>query len=195
MVKRKKNQTSTQSKQAQPGNAAGTGPKFPYTTKPNSLRRLLQEIPKKPRPSKFDKTLLRSWGFTDTNDLTTLRVLKSVGLLNSSNEPTEVYSRFMNIDEGGKVLAPEIKRVYEPLFQASHTPYAESNEKLKNLFNIHSGGGESSLEQQAQTFKALCENASFDQTPIATGASSMGVSGQSGALSGSSSDGSHPQLR
>jgi hypothetical protein len=68
----------------------------------------------------------------------------------------------MNLNEGAKVLGPEIRRVYEPLFQASHTPYQETNERLQNLFNIHSGGGGSSLDFQIQTFKALCENASFE---------------------------------
>lgn len=137
-------------------------PRFPYTTKPASLRRLLQEIPKKPKPPKFNKDLLRSWGFNDTNDLTMLRVLKAVNLLNGQNEPTATYSQFMILDEGAKALGPAIRRVYEPLFQASHKPYEENTEKLQNLFNIHSGGADSSLDFQIQTFKALCENASFE---------------------------------
>lgn len=148
---------------------AKTQPKFPYTTKPASLRRLLKEIPKKPRPPKFDKSLLRSWGFTDANDYSMLRVLKAVNLLNDKNEPTELYGRFMSIDGGAVLLGPEIKRVYAPMFQASHTPYTESAEKLQNLFNIHSGGGERALDQQIQTFKALCENASFEQLTSASG--------------------------
>jgi hypothetical protein len=78
----------------------------------------------------------------------------------------------MSIDGGAAVLGPEIRRVYASMFQASHTPYSENTEKLQNLFNIHSGGGERTLDQQIQTFKALCENASFDQT-----ASTIGVPG------------------
>ncbi len=141
---------------------AATEPKFPYTTKPSSLRRLLQEIPKKPKPPKFDVPLLRSWGFSDQNDYSVVRVLKAVGLLNSSNEPTELYSRYMNLDGGAAALAEPLKRIYEPLFHASHAPYKESSEKLQNLFNIHSGGGPRALEQQIQTFKALCESTSFE---------------------------------
>jgi hypothetical protein len=140
----------------------GSEPKFPYTTKPSSLRRLLQEIPKRPKPQKFDKDLLKSWGFGDTNDYTMLRVLKALGLLNSSNEPTELYSRYMQLGSGPAALADTIRRIYQPLFQASYTPYKESTEKLQNLFNIHSGGGRSALDQQIQTFKALCENTSFE---------------------------------
>src|SRR5689334_18838744 len=106
-----------------------TQPRFPYTTKPASLRRLLKDIPKKPRPPKFDMDLLRSWGFSDANDYSMLRVLKAVNLLNEKNEPTEIYGRFMSIDGGASALGPEIKRVYAPMFQASHTPYGESIEK------------------------------------------------------------------
>ncbi len=141
---------------------AQTEPKFPYTTKPSSLRRLLQEIPKKPKPPKFDKGLLRAWGFSDANDYSMIRVMKAVGLLDSNNQPTELYAQYMQLDGGAATLAEPIKKTYEPLFQASHTPYKESNEKLQNLFNIHSGGGERALDQQIQTFKALCEYASFD---------------------------------
>jgi len=139
-----------------------TSPKFPYTTKPASLRRFLKDIPNKPKPPKFDMDMLRSWGFSDANDYSMLRVLKTVNLLNDKNEPTEIYAQFMSLDQGAKVLGPEIRRVYAPLFQASHTPFSETNEKLQNLFNIHSGGGARALDQQIQTFKALCENASFD---------------------------------
>jgi hypothetical protein len=141
---------------------ADTEPKFPYTTKPSSLRRLLQEIPKKPKPPKFDKELLKSWGFSDANDYSMIRVLKVVGLLDDKNQPTELYSRFMQLDGGAAALAEPIKKTYAPLFIASHTPYKESNEKLQNLFNIHSGGGERVLDQQIQTFKALCDYAAFD---------------------------------
>lgn len=143
-----------------------TEAKFPYTTKPASLRRLLKDIPKKPKPSKFDRALLKSWGFSDNNDQTMLRALKAVNLINDRNEPTDLYSQYMSLDDGAKVLSPEIRRVYAPLFQASHTPYQESNEKLKNLFNIHSGGGDRSLEFQIQTFKALSENALFDSNSL-----------------------------
>jgi hypothetical protein len=91
-----------------------------------------------------------------------VRVLKAVGLLNEKNEPTDVYSQYMQLEGGAAVLASPLRKVYQPLFSASHTPYNESNEKLQNLFNIHSGGGDRALEQQIQTFKALSENTKFD---------------------------------
>lgn len=108
------------------------------------------------------EALLKSWGFTDANDYSMLRVLKAVDLLNANNEPTELYVQYMNIQGGAAALAEPLRRIYAPLFSASHTPYRESAEKLQNLFNIHSGGGARALDQQIQTFKALCENTSFE---------------------------------
>ena len=150
---------------------AETKPKFPYTTKPSSLRRLLQEIPSKPRPPKFDKQLLGSWGFKDGNDYSMVRVLKGVGMLSASNEPTEQYTKFMDISSGASALTESIRKVYEPLFHASHEPFRENQDKLQNLFHIHSGGSERAIEQQIQTFKALCEHAELKNIPPATGAS------------------------
>lgn len=149
-----------------PRTKAETTPKFPYTNKPGSLRRFLKEIPNKPKPNKFDLALLKSWGFNDSNDYSLLRVAKAVGLLNESNEPTETYIAFMRMGDGAKALAPKLRTVYAPLFQASHAPYTESSEVLKNLFNIHSGGGTKTLELQIQTFKALSDHADFNGAPL-----------------------------
>ncbi len=159
-------------------------PKFPYTTKPSSLRKLLQDIPKKPKPPKFDSNLLKSWGFKDTNDQSVIRVLKAVGLLSSTNEPTELYSQYMNLATGAATLGPPIKRLYEPLFSASHAPYKESTEILQNLFNIHSGGSKRVLDQQIQTFKALCENTSFDGPGPSVATSSAAMERGAGAAAG-----------
>ena len=162
-------------KSAKPRERAESKAKFPYTTKPASLRKLLQQIPQKPKPPKVDKDLLASWGYKDGNDYSMVRVLKGVGLLNATNEPTEIYTRFMHLQSGASALADSIREIYEPLFHASHEPYNESSENLQNLFHIHSGGSERSLEQQIQTFKALCESTSFDSS-VTTGVRSAGAS-------------------
>jgi hypothetical protein len=71
-------------------------------------------------------------------------------------------------------MAAQIRRVYSPLFQASHRPHEDSQEDLKRLFNIHSGGSESTIDLQIKTFKTLCEFASFDLPAVATQVSANG---------------------
>jgi len=119
-----------------------TSPKFPYTTTPNSLRKFLELIPKKPNPNKINAELLRAWGFKNTNDQTIIRVLKTLKLVGPNNEPTERYTDYMSPTKGPAVLAQAAREVWEPLFNSSHEPHREDDTTIRNYFHIHSGGGQ-----------------------------------------------------
>lgn len=142
--------------------AAATKPKFPYTTKPGSLRKFLELVPTKPRPTKVNFELLKAWGMKDTNDASIIRVLKDLGLVGQNNETTDKYVDFMTPGKGPGVLGAAIRIVWAPLFGLSHQPHREDDATLRNYFNIHSGGSESTISQQIQTFKAACDFAVFD---------------------------------
>ncbi len=163
--------------------AHSVDPKFAYTTVPSVLRKLLKEIPKRPKPSKINESTLQSWGLPKGgNSLTAVRVLKKLGLLSTSGEPQDAYVEFMKQGTGPGALAARIKDHYRVLFENSHSPQTDSTDALKNLFNIHSGGGEATLDLQIQTFKALCEYADFtggDKAPIEGNGSGGDNAGQS----------------
>ena len=142
-----------------PANGVATQPKFPYTNKPNSLRKFLEQIPKRPKPSKVNADTLKGWGLKDSNDYSIIRVLKALGLVGSNGEPTEAWTTFMTPEKGPAVLGQAVRRVWAPLFQLSHQPNKEGDEKLRNYFNIHSGGSETTIGLQIQTFKAACDYA------------------------------------
>jgi Family of unknown function (DUF5343) len=137
-------------------------PKFPYTTEPKALRRLLAEIPKRPKPPHVTMETLKAWGVSSNNNArTAIAVLKRLGLLDSSGEPTNFYVEFMKTGNGPAVLGERIKETYRVLFENSHAPQNESDDELKNLFHIHSGGGPDAMRLQILTFKALSEYATF----------------------------------
>lgn len=158
--------------------SASSSPKFPYTTKPSSLRKFLAMIPQKPKPAKINPTLLKSWGFKDTNDASIIRVLKAVGLVSGDNTPTEDYVAFMHKGTGPGHLAHKIRQLYPALFETSHSPHRESTETLENLFNIHSGGAAGTIAQQIQTFKALCDHADFSIASASAVATAPPAEGQ-----------------
>ena len=136
-------------------------PKFPYTSQPKALRRLLAEIPKRPKPPKVTRDTLKAWDVSTVNDSSPISVLKKIGLLGEGGEPTTLYVDFMKTSGGAAVLGERIKDVYRVLFENSHAPQSESEEELRKLFHIHSGGGQDAMRYQIQTFKALSEYASF----------------------------------
>lgn len=164
-------------------------PKFPYTTQPKALRRLLVEIPKRPKPLKVTMDTLKAWDVSSNNNArTAINVLKKIGLLGQGGEPTGVYVEFMKTGSGPGVLAERIKDTYRLLFENSHAPQNETDEELKKLFHIHSGGGEDAMRFQIQTFKALCEHANFaaatgdgeSRTGSTRGAAGRGPGGNAG---------------
>lgn len=146
-----------------PKKTADSGePKFPYTTEPKALRRLLTEIPKRPKPPKVTLDTLKAWNVSSNNNArTAINVLKRIGFLGPSGDPMAAYIEFMKKDSGATVLAERVKDVYRVLFDNSFAPQNDTDEDLRNLFNIHSGGGEDAMRLQVQTFKALCEYANF----------------------------------
>lgn len=153
-------------------------PKFPYTTQPKALRRLLVEIPKRPKPPKVTMDTLKAWDVSSNNNArTAINVLKKIGLLGGSGEPTNLYVEFMKTGIGPAALAERIRETYRVLFENSHAPQSESDEELKKLFHIHSGGGDDAMRFQIQTFKALCEHANF---AVATGGGESRVDGTRG---------------
>jgi len=142
-----------------------TQPKFPYTTTPGALRTFLKLVPQKPKPEKVNNDHLKSWGIADSNANTVIRVLKSLDFVTSTNVVMDHYISFMQPAIGPAVLGDRIREVYAPFFQASHEPFKESDEEITRLFHIHSSGSEGTLKHQVQTFKALCEFATFGGTP------------------------------
>src|SRR5437773_8543175 len=107
-------------KTQEPGQYAA---KFPYATKPSSLRRFLAMVPQKPKPAKINHPLLKSWGFNDSNDYSMIRVLKAVGLVGADNTPTPDYVAFMHKGTGPTLLGQKIRQLYPALFEVSHNPH------------------------------------------------------------------------
>jgi hypothetical protein len=157
----------TMAKKQSKTRATTSEPKFPYTPAPNSLRKFLKQAPHKPKPPKVTSELLKSWGLTSSNDRYIIGILKKLDFLDPTGVPTQNYEAFMYKVTGPATMGVQIRRVYAPLFQASLRPHEDSEEDLKRLFHIHSGGSEGTIKFQILTFKTLCEFASFEpQLPV-----------------------------
>ena len=160
-------------------------PKFPYTTEPQALGRLLTEIPKRPKPTRVTMDTLKAWSVSSNNNArTAISVLKKIGLLGAGGEPLDAYVEFMKSGTGPVVLGQKLKDVYRILFENSHSPQTESTEELKKLFNIHSGGGEEAMRLQLNTFKVLAEHATFEEIKGAKEGTVNGAQNLSGNTSG-----------
>jgi Family of unknown function (DUF5343) len=174
---------------------ADTEPRFPYTTTPAALRRLLKEIPGRPRPGKLTLDTLKTWKVTSSNDATPLAVLKKLGLLGPGGEPLQPYVEYMQPPPvGPRALGARVKEQYRSLFETSHEPHKNTSE-LKTFFNIHGGGSERAIDLQIQTFKALSEFADFaGGTEVGAAGSGLDTTG-TGSLGGGGGAGIFPPVK
>lgn len=191
MAKKKTTRKSTSTREH-----SGT-PKFPYSTQPNALRKFLKEIPNRPKPPKVNRETLSSWDVTKNSNGAsgTISVMKKVGFLDDSGAPTQAYEEFMKPGVGPTVLGQKLRQTYQKFFEASHSPHTDSDETLKNLLNIHSGGGPDAMRYQLQTFKALCEHADFDGAPSSNGSvPNVGTSPISNQTAAAANDSTMPPV-
>lgn len=116
-------------------------------------------------PEKLTTGFLKTLGFTSSNDSLYIRVFKEIGLLDSSNAPTDKYFRFLDQTESKKVLAECIEEGYSDLFALNKRAYELSEEEVKNKFKTLTQGSKEDniLGLMAKTFKALCNYADFSK--------------------------------
>lgn len=174
---------------------ADTEPQFPYTTSPTTLRKLLKEIPKRPKPGKLVLSTLKTWNVTAANDASPIRVLRDLGMVGSGGEPLQPYIDYMRpVPAGPIALGSLLKEKYKGLFEASHEPQKDA-EALKNYFNIHAGGSAQTIALQLQTFKALSEHADFKGTSSAQIGAADAASGKGSYAGGAgTNNGGIPNL-
>src|SRR5947209_20217125 len=99
------------------GKTAHGTPQYPYTTRPNALRRSLKLIPQRPKPAGVGREPLRGWDIgTGGDDYTAVRVLRALGLIDGSGAATDVYERYMNPEQGAAVLGEQVKKLYHKFF-------------------------------------------------------------------------------
>jgi hypothetical protein len=104
---------------------------------------------------------LKTWKVATSNDASPISVLKKLGMVGANGEPLQGYTDFMQPPPTGpRSLGARVKEQYKELFESSHEPHKNPSE-LRTFFNIHSGGGERTIDYQIQTFKAVSEFADF----------------------------------
>ena len=135
---------------------------FPYTNNPASLKKFLEHVQAAGVPPKVTIQYLESVGFKSTNDRPILRVLKDLGFVSSSGEPTELWQRYRNKAQARSIMAEMLTATYDGLFSTYPDAYQKDNEALRNYFSTHSKVGEDTVTLIVRTFKALCEMSDFD---------------------------------
>jgi hypothetical protein len=134
-----------------------------YLTSAKNLPDILAAIQAAQAPKKFTQSFLEGLGFKSTTDRLVIGVLKAIGFLSDSGEPTQRYFEFLDQSQSGRVLAEGVQEAYAELFQVNKTAHDLSNTDVRNKLKTLTQGqfSDSVLDKMAMTFKALAAQADF----------------------------------
>src|SRR2546423_15191236 len=90
----------------------------PYMGGVKNLPAILDKMQKAGVPEAFGLDFLTDLGYTSSNDRAVIKVLKYLGMLDSSGRPQTAYREFVDETQAKKVLAQRLKLAYNDLFLA-----------------------------------------------------------------------------
>lgn len=139
---------------------------FPYTQVTRKLKSFFDKIQQVGRPDTVDKKWLASIGMTASNDHTIIPVLKFIGFVDQSSQPTSRWTSYRDKSRARKILAEGIIEGYAELFQTYPDAHRRSDEELKAFFSTRTAAGAQVVSKTVTTFKALCKLADFEGAPV-----------------------------
>jgi hypothetical protein len=138
-----------------------------YLTSFKNLKDILEAMQAAQAPKKFTVAFLQGLGFPGTADRLMIGILKALGFLTASGEPTQRYYAFLDQSQSARVLGEGIQDAYADLFQVNTRAYDLSNTDIKNKLKTLTQGqfSDSVLDKMAGTFKSLSSLADFSGAP------------------------------
>ncbi len=140
----------------------------PYMPSVSNLHRILDGIQKAGVPETFNLDFLKDLGFTSSNDRPVIKVLKYLGMLDSSGRPQTKYREFVDHTKAKAVLAGLIRAAFDDLYLSDKDAQSKSVEQLKGWFKTKTGACDSVATKIATQFKSLASYADFAAAPLAT---------------------------
>jgi hypothetical protein len=137
----------------------------PYMGGVKNLPAILDKVQKAGVPEAFGLDFLTDLGYTSSNDRAVIKVLKYLGMLDSSGRPQAAYREFVDETQAKKVLAQRLKVAYDDLFLADKEAHSKSAVQLKGWFKTKTGVSDAVAEKMATTFRALAGYADFTGVP------------------------------
>jgi hypothetical protein len=140
-----------------------------YLTSFKNLPSILDSIQKAQAPERFTVKFLQDLGFTSSSDRLVIKMLKTLGLLKESGEPTSEYHEYLDPSQSGEVLADGLRNAYADLFQINKNAQDMTLAQVRAKFKTISQGAytDDVLGKMANTFLAFAKHADFGSSATA----------------------------
>jgi len=126
-----------------------------YMTMTKNLPAILAKIQDGAAPSKFTVSHLKGLGFTSSNDLTIIPVLKDLQFLSADGTPLERYHAYRNKSQAAEVLGNALRDAYTDIFHINENPSEADKAAIHGKFKSTHNVTDQIAKLQTSTFLAL----------------------------------------
>lgn len=135
-----------------------------YMTSVKNLPKIMDKIVEGTAPRKFTTAHLKSIGFTSSNDVGVIGLLKDLGFLSADGTPTQRYHDYRDKSRSKSVMADALRDAYEELFHINEKPSSSDRAAIEGKFKSVHNATDRIAAEQAKTFEALLKLADLDGT-------------------------------
>jgi len=139
-----------------------------YMTSVKNLAKIMEKIIEGTAPKKFTIAHLKSIGFTSSNDVGAIGLLKDLGFLSQDGTPTQRYHDYRDKSRSRAVMADALREAYEDLFHINEKPTSADRAAIEGKFKSVHNATDRIASEQAKTFEALLKLADLDGTKPAS---------------------------
>lgn len=135
-----------------------------YLATVRNLQDIMKKIVEETPPEKFTIAYLKHLGFKSSNDYRVIRLLKDIGFLSESGNPTHIYYEYRNPYLSRRLLGNIVKEMYGDIFLLLENPHPKNSLFIRELFKTTHGVSDQLALFMTNTFFALFELSDVNNT-------------------------------
>jgi hypothetical protein len=152
---------------------------YPFIVSNNKIEPLLSRIRTATKPERLTMDLLTTWGFPSSNDRAMPRLLRALGFLTESSQPTAQYDRLRDPRDYRRALGDSIRATYADLFSIDPNIHKAPDDDVRAAMSRITGKDIETVKRYFSTFKTLVSLADLEplapNAPLPTSAPSVEV--------------------
>lgn len=133
-----------------------------WVQSPNRVAAVFNKIRDGQAPSAVSQQLLKDWGFTSSSDRAFIPLLKALGFLSGTGQPTQRYHNYRDHSQSKSVMAEALREAYGDLFLIKAKPTKSDSAAITGKFKSFHNASDDVAQRMAKTFFALVDLADFD---------------------------------
>ena len=121
----------------------------------NRIPDLFSKIRDGQAPSQVTTQLLKDWGFASSNDRAFIPLLKSLGFLTATGQPTQRYHEYRDHSRSQAVMNDALKEAYGDIFLIKSHPTKSDQVAITGKFKSYHNVSDDVSQRMSKTFFAL----------------------------------------